>query len=149
MSNAKTVKDVMTSKVEWVKPETKLSEIASRMQQNDCGSVLIGENDRLVGVVTDRDIVTRAVAKGLNAADVQARQVMSTKVLYCTESDSLEEAAQNMAKAQVRRLVVLNDKKRMVGIISLGDIASAAVAIAAAAGSALNQICKTGMKKAA
>ncbi len=148
MSNAKTVKDIMTSKVEWVKPETKLSEIATRMQQNDCGSVLIGENDRLVGVVTDRDIVTRAVAKGLGA-DVQAKQIMSTKVLYCMEGDSIEDAAENMAKAQVRRLVVLNDKKRMVGILSLGDIASAAAATAAAAGSALNQICKTGMKKAA
>lgn len=146
MSKAKTVKDVMTSKVEWVKPETKLSEIAKTMQKSDCGSVLIGENDRLVGVVTDRDIVTRAVAKGLNPSDVSASQIMSSKVLYCSESDSLEDVADNMAKAQVRRLVVLNDKKRMVGIVSLGDVACEA---AQASGPALSEICKTQMKKAA
>lgn len=143
---SKSVKEIMTSKVEWVKPETKLSEIATKMQQSDCGSVLIGENDKLVGVVTDRDIVLRAVAKGLNPSEVTAKQVMSTKVLYCTEGDSIEDVAQNMAKAQVRRLVVLNSQKRMVGVVSLGDIATAG---SQSTGQALSQICKDSMKKAA
>lgn len=146
MTSAKSVKDVMTSRVEWVKPDTKLSEIATRMQQNDCGSVLIGEGDRLVGVVTDRDIVLRAVAKGLNPAETTAKQVMSSKVLYCTETDTIDAVAQNMAKAQVRRLVVLNAQKRMVGVVSIGDISSANTQ---ATGSAMSEICKDSMKKAA
>jgi len=141
-----TVKQIMTGKVELAKPETKLSEIAARMQQNDCGSVLIGENDKLLGVVTDRDIVLRAIAKGLNPAETTAKQVMSAKVLYCMESDSIDEVAQNMAKAQVRRLVVLNEQKRMTGIVSIGDVATAS---APATGSAMSMICKSGIKKAA
>lgn len=144
--SAKSIKEIMTSKVEWVKPETKLTEIATKMQQSDCGSVLIGENDKLVGIVTDRDIVLRAIAKGLNPADVTAKQVMSTKVLYCSESDSIEDVAQNMAKAQVRRLVVLDAKKRMIGVVSIGDIAAAG---SQSTGQALAQICKESMKKAA
>lgn len=146
MSNAKTVKEIMTSKVELVKPEARLTEIATKMQASDCGSVLIGENDRLVGIVTDRDIILRAVAKGLNPADVTAKQIMSTKVLYCAEDDGIDAVAENMARAQVRRLVVLNSQKRMVGIVSLGDIAAAE---AKAIGAAFGAICKGSMKKAA
>lgn len=146
MSNAKTVKEIMTTKVELAKPDTKLNEIARKMQGSDCGSVLVGENDRLVGIVTDRDIILRAVAKGLNPAEVTAAQVMSTRVLYCSEGDSIEEVAQNMAKSQIRRLVVLNDKKRMVGVVSIGDIAAIGHQ---SVGEALAGICKGGIRKAA
>lgn len=146
MSNVKTIKDIMTTKVELAKPDTRISEIAKKMQDGDCGSVLIGENDQLVGIVTDRDIILRAVAKGLNPAEITAAQVMSTRVLYCRETDSIEEVAQNMAKGQIRRLVVLNDKKRMTGIVSIGDIAAIGHQAVSAA---LTGICKGSIKKAA
>lgn len=145
-TETKTIKDVMTAKVELVKPDAKLIEIAQKMQERDCGSILIGENDRLVGVVTDRDITLRAVAKGLDPATTTAKQVMSTKVLYCMETDSVDSVAQNMARNQVRRLAVLNAQKRMVGVVSLGDVANAG---SAKAGSALGQICGAPVSKAA
>jgi CBS domain-containing protein len=146
--NAKTIKEVMSKDVKWVAPTAKLSEVAKLMQDRDCGCVLVGENDKLVGVITDRDIITRVVAKGLNPAQTEAKAAMSTKVLYCREGDAIDATIKNMAKNKVRRLLVVDSAKKMVGIVSLGDL-SATSAGQAEAGPALANICTSGMKAAA
>jgi CBS domain-containing protein len=90
----------------------------------DCGVVPIEENDRLVGMITDRDMVVRALAHG-KTGETKVREVMSTDVKYCFEDDDLDNVAHNMGDLQVRRLPVVNRDKRLVGILSLGDIAAA------------------------
>jgi len=144
--NAKTVKDVMCQQVMWVAPSAKLTDVARKMQEADCGSVLVAENDRFVGVITDRDIVLRAIAKGLTPAQTEARSVMSDSVLYCRESDSITATIQNMAKNGVRRLLVVDSAKRLAGIVSLGDLAAAAQG---ESGVALASICQSSVKAAA
>jgi len=146
--NAKSIKDIMSSNVVWVAPNAKLSEVAQKMKANDCGCVLVGENDRLVGVVTDRDIVLRAVAACANMAQATAQDAMTAKVLYCRESDSLDAAAKNMADNQVRRLVVLDANKRLVGVVSIGDVATTSLG-ESLTGTALSEICRPGLSAAA
>jgi CBS domain-containing protein len=116
------VKDVMHQGVTWVSPTTSVAEIAKRMRDGDIGAVPVGENDRLVGMVTDRDITCRALADGRDPASLTARDVMSSPILYCREEDGIEDAARYMEQHQVRRLPVINAKKRMVGMLSLGDL---------------------------
>lgn len=146
--NSKTAQDVMCKDVAWVAPATSLIEVAKKMQASDCGCILVGENDRLTGVITDRDIVLRCIAAGKSLDQCKASDTMTAKVLYCLQSDSLDSVAQNMADNQVRRLVVLDDNKRMVGIVSLGDVACSSVS-ESVTGSALGEICRSDMKKAA
>jgi CBS domain-containing protein len=117
------VKDCMTKKVEIADPEMSLREAAQKMHQGDFGFMPVGEKDRLVGMVTDRDITVRAVAQGKDAAKTKVREIMSDQVLYCFEDQTTEEVAENMGLNQVRRLPVLNRQKRLVGILSLGDLA--------------------------
>jgi CBS domain-containing protein len=112
--------------VVWVSPETSLLEIAHMMQQQDIGSVPVGENDRLIGMVTDRDIVCRGVANGKDIAELTARDVMTKGIAYCKEENDIEEALELMEKHKIRRLPVIDENKRMVGILSLGDISHAA-----------------------
>jgi CBS domain-containing protein len=132
------VGQVMTRDVSWVTPEARLPEIARRMRSEDIGSVPVAQDDRLVGMVTDRDIVLRAVAEGGDMERVTARQVMSTgQVLYCYEDESVDHVLENMGDNQVRRLPVVNRDKRLVGIVSLGDLSRAKDA---AAGDALREI---------
>ncbi len=116
--------DCMTKKVVVIDPWMSILEVAQRMRDGDIGCLLIGENDRLIGIVTDRDIVTRGLAEVRNTATTPVRAVMSTGVLYCFEDQTIEEAARSMAKNGVRRLAVLNRQKRLVGVVSLGDIAA-------------------------
>jgi CBS domain-containing protein len=116
------VSDIMTRDVRLLSPEQTIREAASLMAEIDAGAVPVGEDDRLIGMITDRDIVIRAVAKGKSPAK-KVGDVMSKELLYCFENDDLEDVARNMARAQVRRLPVLNSHKRLVGIISLGDLA--------------------------
>jgi CBS domain-containing protein len=112
----------MTREVRVADPGQSIREVAKIMAEIDAGALPVGENDRLVGMITDRDIAIRAVAKKLGP-DTPVREVMSKdKVLYCYEEDDIEDTAGNMADQQVRRLPVLNRDKRLVGIISLGDI---------------------------
>jgi CBS domain-containing protein len=92
------------------------------MAELDAGVIPVGENDRLVGMITDRDIAIRAVAKG-KGPDTPVRDVMSSEVKYCYDDEDLEHVAKNMGDIQVRRLPVVNRDKRLVGIVSLGDIA--------------------------
>ncbi len=116
------VSDIMTRDVRLLSPEQTIREAASLMAEIDAGAVPVGEDDRLIGMITDRDIVIRAVAQGKSPAK-KVGDVMSKELLYCFENDDLEDVARNMARAQVRRLPVLNSHKRLVGIISLGDLA--------------------------
>jgi CBS domain-containing protein len=92
------------------------------MADIDAGALPVGDDDRLVGMITDRDIVVRAIAQG-KSLDTKVAEVMSKEMLYCFETDGIDEVARNMAKAQVRRLPVVNHAKRLVGIVSLGDLA--------------------------
>lgn len=118
------IRDIMSSNVEIVSPNALLHEVAKKMQSSDCGSVLVGENDRLVGVITDRDLALRCVAESHHPAETKAEQVMTKQILYCRDSDSMEDVALNMMKNKVRRLPVLDKDKKMVGIVSLGDLAT-------------------------
>lgn len=120
------VKDVMHKSVTWVSPETLVTEIAKKMRDEDIGTVLVGENDKLIGMVTDRDVACRGLADGHDVNKLTARDVMSKPILYCHAEDQVKKAAEMMESKNVRRLLVINDKKRMVGIISLGDLASKA-----------------------
>lgn len=123
------VKDAMHKGVEWVSPDTPVTELAKLMRANDIGSVPVGENDRLIGMVTDRDIVCNGLATDrFDARRATARDVMSEGIHCCQEDDDLANAVRHMEKLKVRRLPVINDSKRMVGILSLGDISRSASA---------------------
>ena len=116
------VGQMMNTSVRIANPQLPISEAAGAMAQLDIGALPVGENDRLVGMITDRDIAVRAVAAG-KGPETPVREVMSTDVCYCYDDQDLEEISDNMADIKVRRLPVVNRDKRLVGIISLGDIA--------------------------
>lgn len=116
------VSESMTRDVRLADPQQSIREAAQVMAEIDAGALPVGENDKLVGVITDRDIAVRAVALG-KSPDTKIREVMSKEVLYCFEDQELEEVARNMSDVQVRRLPVVNRDKRLVGVISLGDLA--------------------------
>jgi CBS domain-containing protein len=117
------VKEAMHSGVEWVGPETTVTELAKLMREHDVGAIPIGDNDRLIGMVTDRDIVCKGLAtEGFNAAIATAREVMTGNIHCCLEDDDLAKAVRHMEELKIRRLPVINKSKRMVGILSLGDI---------------------------
>lgn len=116
------VSEVMTTDVKIADPSRSIQDAAKLMDKNDCGSLPVGEGDRLVGMITDRDIVIRAVAAGLPAS-TPIREVMTRELKYCFEDDEIDDVAENMSDIQMRRLPVLNSKKRIVGIVSIGDLA--------------------------
>ncbi len=116
-------KECMTKNVELGRPDMTVQEAARLMRDGDFGSLPINDNDRLAGMVTDRDIVIRAVAEGKDLASLHVRDIMSSKVLYCYEDQTLEEIAANLGDNQIRRLPVLSREKRLVGILSIGDLA--------------------------
>ena len=117
------IKDVMSSTAQFITPETTLQEAAQIMAEQDLGFLPVGENDRLVGMVTDRDITVRATALGRQPNEAVARDVMTPKTYYCYDDQTTEEVCENLAEIQVRRLPVVNRDKRLVGIVSLGDLA--------------------------
>src|SRR3979490_740842 len=108
------VSEGMSGEVNIASPQQSIREAAQMMAAIDAGVLPVGENDRLVGMITDRDIAVRAVATG-KGPDTQIREVMSTDVKYCFADDEIDEVARNMAEIKLRRLPVLNDKKRLVG----------------------------------
>lgn len=120
------VHEAMHEGVTWMAPKTNLADLARLMRDKDIGSIPIGENDRLVGMVTDRDIVCKGLADGRDIASLTARDVMSGPIVYCRTDEDIEDAARVMEEHAIRRLPVLNEKKRMVGMLSIGDIADAA-----------------------
>jgi len=113
----------MTRDVCIASPEQSIRDVAKIMADNDVGSLPVGEHDRLVGMITDRDIAIRAVAKG-KSPETKVRDVMSHEVKYCFEDEELDHVARNMGDIQVHRLPVLNRDKRLVGIVSLADVAT-------------------------
>lgn len=121
------VKDAMHKGVDWVGPDTPVTELAKIMRKRDIGAIPVGENDRLIGMVTDRDIVCKGLAKdGFDPQRVTARDVMTAGIHCCREDDDLAKAVKHMEQLQIRRLPVINKNKRMVGILALGDISHSA-----------------------
>ncbi|MET0181282.1 MAG: CBS domain-containing protein [Caulobacterales bacterium] len=116
------VREVMTQNVRLIEPDTSLREAAAVMGEIDSGFLPVSENDRLVGAITDRDIALRGVAEG-KGPDARVRDVMSTEVKYCYDDVDIDDAARNMSAIQLRRLPVVTREKKLVGIISLADIA--------------------------
>lgn len=116
------VSEAMTRDVRLCTPGQTIREAAKAMADIDAGAMPVGENDRLIGMVTDRDIAIRAVAQG-KGPDTPVREVMSEHVHYCYDDQEIDDVAQNMGDIRVRRLPVVNRDKRLVGILSLGDVA--------------------------
>jgi len=135
------VNECMTRDVKIADPQDTICDAAKMMAECDAGVLPVGENDRLVGVVTDRDITVRGVAAGKDP-NARIRDVMSAEVRYCFEDDDIADVLRNMGELQVRRLPVLNRDKRLVGIVSLSDLATNGQA--ADAGQALTDIARPG-----
>ena len=135
------VSNDMTKNVRIVSPDQTLQDAAKAMANLDAGALPVSENDRLVGMITDRDIAVRGVAEG-KGPDATIREVMSTEVKYCFDDEEAEDVLRNMSDLKVRRLPVVNRDKRLVGIISLGDLAMNGEA--AQAGQALGGISQPG-----
>ena len=121
------VKDAMHKGVEWVGPDTPVTELAKLMRKHDVGAIPIGESDVLIGMVTDRDIVCKGLAEeDFDAERATARDVMTAGIHCCREDDDLAKAVKHMEALKIRRLPVINKNKRMVGMLSLGDVGHAA-----------------------
>ena len=120
------VKDAMHKGVEWVAPSTPVADLARLMQKHDIGAIPIGENDKLIGMVTDRDIVCRSFANGKDVSKLTARDVMTPNVVWCHADEDLDDATRIMETKKIRRLPVIDKDKRMVGMLSLGDISHSA-----------------------
>jgi CBS domain-containing protein len=118
----KTIGDVMTRDVHLARPDQAIREAAELMARADVGSLPVSDNDRLVGMITDRDLVLRAVAMGLGA-DTPVSQVMTADIKYCHDHEDVASVAKNMAELGIRRLPVVNAEKRLVGIVALSNIA--------------------------
>lgn len=122
MNATKKISEVMTPGVHLATPDQTIHDAAAKMAAEDIGSLPVGENDRLVGMITDRDIVVRAVALGLDTR-TPVREVMSAAVRYCFDDEDVAHVAQNMAELGVRRLPVVDRDKRLVGMVSLSNVA--------------------------
>jgi CBS domain-containing protein len=117
------LKEIMTQGAEVIAPEATLQEAARKMQRFDIGPLPVCDGDRLIGMLTDRDITVRAVAEGCDPKTTTVREAMTPDIAYCFEDQEVHEAAQIMEQYQIRRLPILNRNKRLVGLVSLGDLA--------------------------
>ena len=134
------VSEIMSRDVHIASPQETIRQIAQEMAKRDIGFMPVGDHDRLVGTVTDRDLVVRAMADGLSG-DAKVREVMTTDIKYCFDDEELDDVARNMGSVQVRRLPVVNREKRLIGVVSLAD---AARENPAAAGAGLKGVVKPG-----
>jgi CBS domain-containing protein len=116
------ISEVMTRDIQVANPEQSIRDAAMTMAREDIGSLPVGENDRLIGMITDRDIALRAVAEG-RGPDTTVREVMTKDIKYCYDDEDVGHVAQSMAELQVRRLPVINRDKRLVGIVALSNVA--------------------------
>jgi len=116
------IKDVMTRQVDLVEPDLPIADAARLMKQQEIGALPIGQGDKLIGMITDRDIVVRAVAEDRDPKATPVREAMSDGPFYCFDDQETGEVAANMGEQQIRRLPVVNRDKRLVGIVSLGDL---------------------------
>jgi CBS domain-containing protein len=117
------IKEIQTNNPRVISPEAMICEAARAMDDCDCGMLPVCDGERLVGAVTDRDLVIRGMAKGYDPLRTKVREVMSPGICYCFEDDSLEDVARIMEDKQIRRMPILDSQKRLTGIISLGDLA--------------------------
>jgi len=118
------VADVMTKDIRLTNPDQTIREAARMMSEEDVGALPVAEDDRLVGMITDRDIAIRAVGEG-KGPETKVGEIMTDQVKYCFDDEDLNGVSKNMASIQMRRLPVMSREKRLVGIVSLGDIATA------------------------
>ncbi|MBS0252712.1 MAG: CBS domain-containing protein [Proteobacteria bacterium] len=121
------VKDAMHKGAEWVAPDTLVSDVARMMKDLDIGAVPVGKDDRLIGMVTDRDITCRGFANSADVSVLTAEKVMTKGIIYCKADEDIEDAIRLMESKRIRRLPVIDDKKRMVGMLSVGDVSHAVV----------------------
>src|SRR6185436_16604779 len=135
------VSEYMTPDVRIASPDETIREAAKTMAEVDAGALPVGENDRLVGMITDRDIAIRGIAEG-RGPDAKVREVMSEDVRYCYDDEAAADVLRHMGDIRVRRLPVLNREKRLVGIISLGDLATSGMVTES--GNALSGISRPG-----
>ena len=135
------LKDVMSHDVKILNPEATIKDAARQMRDGDFGLMPVGEHDRLIGTLSDRDIVIRALAKGMEGS-TKVRDIISENVVWAYENDSVNKASQIMSDNQIRRLPIVNTDKRLVGIVALGDLA--VDADIKPAGEALSDISKPG-----
>ena len=117
------VKEIMTRNVEFARRDTLVTEAAERMRSHNIGMLPVWDNDQLLGIVTDRDITVRATAKSLHPESVRCQDVMTPEAVFCFEDENVADATETMRDHNIRRLPVLNRERRMVGIITIGDIA--------------------------
>lgn len=134
------VSECMSTDVRICAPDDTIEQAARTMREIDAGALPVGENDRLVGMITDRDIAVRAVAEG-RGPDTTVRDAMSKEIRFCFDDEDVEEVAEHMADLKVRRLPVLNREKRLIGIVSLGDLS---LSDGEASGEALSEISEPG-----
>lgn len=133
------IKEVMSRDVQIITPDLPVNEAACKMRDLDTGFLPVGENDRLVGMITDRDIAVRAVAEGKDPKTCRVRDAMTEEVVYCFEDQDTKEAAKLMSDRQIHRLPILNRQKRLVGVLSVGDLAREESAAAAQAMQGISQ----------
>lgn len=119
------VRDVMNPNAKTVSPSTTLKDAAAIMAEKNIGFLLIGSDDQLKGTLTDRDIVLRAVAQGKNLESTTVGDVLTGEILYCKDDQDVDQVAKNMSEKQVRRMPVVDESKRLVGVVSIGDMAQA------------------------
>ena len=120
------LREIMTSNVEVIHPDDTLQTAAEKMRDRDIGFLPVCDGDRLIGVLTDRDLITRALAEGMESKVMLGRDLVTSPAIYCFDDQSVDEAAKLMHDNQIRRLVILSRDKRMVGVVSLGDLAISA-----------------------
>ena len=116
------ISKAMHPKAEWASAETPVSEVAKMMEKDDIGAIPVGKDDKLIGMLTDRDIATRVVAKGLDPTKTTAESVMTKGIVWCQTNSTVEDAIHLMDQKKIRRLPVIDENKRLVGMLSLGDI---------------------------
>jgi CBS domain-containing protein len=116
---------IMHAPAEWVEAKTPVIDVARRMKQADIGALPVGKDDRLIGMVTDRDLVLRVLAEGSDPTRTTAEQVMTSGIVWCLTTQTVEDATHMMEQKQIRRLPVIDEKKRLVGMLGLADIANA------------------------
>lgn len=116
------ISKAMHPRADWASADTPVAEVARMMQKDDIGAVPVGKNDKLIGMITDRDIALRVVAAGLDPVKTRAEEVMTAGIIYCRTHETVEDAIHLMDQKKIRRLPVIDDKKRLVGMLSLGDV---------------------------
>src|SRR6266704_915326 len=117
------VRQIMTANVECIAPDAGVAELARKMKTLDVGFIPVCEKDRLAGTVTDRDIVIRGIAAGRDLGTCKARDIMTNEVHWCFEDQDVKDVAKKMREKDVRRMLILSQDKRMVGVVSIGDLA--------------------------